>query len=335
MATDVDVRQYVMTPADVSNDVIGLLRAAKSEGWRVVTLGHPELDAVVTLYPGSLTGILGRPSMGKSMLCKQIARREIQRIQASGDDAACVVYVTLEEAPAVVGMALDGWDLPLRSVMSGDYDLDERELAAMYLVKLPLFVIRHPGVVEGRIPAALTPTRLYAAIQSIVEDYPSEPKAPRRRPSLVVLDYIQLLQADDLAMSEGAKTAQVTSAIEGAKRLAMQLDVPVIMAVQAGRQTDQRIDQMPAMSDAQWASAIEQACDVVLGVHRPCRREDLADQMRSGERVDVSINGRTFRVTDQLMVVGLIKQRAGVGYGRFPAYLDPVKLTMHGVERHA
>lgn len=108
MTEPVDVRQYVMTPADVSNDVIELLRAAKSDDWRVVDTGLVELDEVVTLYPGSLTGILGRPSMGKSLWAKALARRELERIARSGRKDECVVYVTLEEAPAVIGMALDG-----------------------------------------------------------------------------------------------------------------------------------------------------------------------------------------------------------------------------------
>ena len=333
--TDTDVRQYVMTPVDVSNAVIAMLESAKRDDWHLIGTGHPDLDAVTTLYPGSLTGVLGRPSHGKSMLCKAIAKRELERIRDADARDQCVVYVTLEEDPAVVGMALDGWDLSVQDVTRGRFDLPERRRAAQYITKRPVFMVRHPGLVDGKMPPALTPALLYRAIESIAEDYPSDPKAPKFKPTLVVLDYVQLLQADDLPMSERKKTAQVTAAIEGAKNLAMRLSVPVVMAVQAGRQTDSHADQMPAMADAQWASAIEQACDVVLGVHRPCRRDDLADKMRSGQRVHVTLNGQSFAVNDSLMVIGLIKQRAGIGYGRFPAYLDPVGLTMHGIDRHA
>jgi replicative DNA helicase len=165
------------------------------------------------------------------------------------------------------------------------------------------------------------------------EHFPSDPKAKRIRPTLVILDYVQLLQGDDMAMTDRSKTAQVTAAIEGAKNLAVNLDVPVVMAVQAGRQTDSRGDYMPTMSDAQWASAIEQACDVVLGVHRPIRRDDLADQVRGGQTIRADINGQSYVVNDQLMVVGLVKQRAGKGAGRYPVYLDPVKLEMHETMR--
>lgn len=333
--TDTNIRDYVMTASDVANAVIAMLDAAKSEDWHLISTGHPDLDAITTLYPGSLTGILGRPSHGKSMLCKAIAKRELARIRKDGARDQCVVYVTLEEAPAVVGMALDGWNLSIQDVARGRFELEERRMAAAYITKQPLFMVRHPGIVNGKMPPALTPQILYRAIESIAEDYPSDPKAARYRPTLVVLDYVQLLQADDLPVTEKAKTAQVTAAIEGAKNLAMRLCVPVVMAVQAGRQTDSHSDQMPAMADAQWASAIEQACDVVLGVHRPCRRDDFADKMRSGERIHVTLNGQSFVVNDSLMVIGLIKQRAGVGYGRFPAYLDPVGLTMHGIDRHA
>jgi CheY-like chemotaxis protein len=51
--------------------------------------------------------LAGRPSMGKSLMCKYLAKRELARIQRVGDDSACVVYVSLEEADWVVGMGLD------------------------------------------------------------------------------------------------------------------------------------------------------------------------------------------------------------------------------------
>lgn len=332
-ATPIDPAAYVMTSAALAASVSEWLDRAKSENWRLVTLGHRLIDETVAIYPGSLTGILGRPSMGKSLLCKWLAKRECERIMAGipagGTPSECVVYVTLEESPEVISMALAGWHLSVADAVRGAFDLAVQKRAALELVRLPLFVLRHPGIVDGRVAPAMTPERLYAAIESIVADYPSDPDAARMRPTLVILDYVQLLQGDQLAMTDRTKTAQVTAAIEGAKNLATRLDVPVVMAVQAGRGTDSHSDYMPRMADAQWASAIEQACDVVLGVHRPIRRDDLADAIGAGQRVTVSLNGREWDVTDRLMVIGLVKQRAGVGAGRYPVYVDPVTLTLH------
>lgn len=324
-----DPSAYVMTSAALATDVVEWLRRVQSQDWRLVTLGHHALDRDIAIYPGSLTGILGRPSMGKSMVCKWIARREVRGIVESGREGECVVYVTLEEAPAVIGMALDGWDLSIQDVVRGRFDLEDATRRALYLAKLPLFLIRHPGLLAGRVAPALTPQRLYESIEQLVADYPSDPAKPRMRPTLVILDYVQLLQGDDLAMTEQTKTAQVTAAIEGAKNLAVRLQVPVVMAVQAGRQTDHRADFMPTMTDAQWASAIEQACDLVLGVHRPVRRDDLADDLGSGGPVHVKVNGKSYLVNNRLMVLGLVKQRAGKGTGRYPVYMDPVDLELH------
>lgn len=335
---DADPLAYVLTPAELAGDVYRWLGQAKSPGWRLATFGHRAIDQDLALYPGSLTGILGRPSMGKSLLCKWLAKREASRIAAGesvagGPSSECVVYVTLEETPEVIGMALDGWPLSVQDVVRGNYELDDWTDRALRLVSLPVYMIRHPGVVDGKLPPALTPQRLYEAISRLSQDFPADPEAARIRPTLVILDYVQLLQGDNLAMTEKTKTAQVTAAIEGAKNLAVSLRIPVIMAVQAGRQTDHRRDYMPTMGDAQWASAIEQACDAVLGVHRPIRREDFADQIRAGTSIKVTINGRAYDVTDRLMVIGLVKQRAGTGAGRYPVYLDPVTLTLHEMER--
>lgn len=325
---DVTPHAYVMTPADLANDVTDLLRAAKRDDYRAITTGHVELDRVVTMYPQSLTGILGRPSHGKSMLCKALARRELERIQSSQPCRDVVVYITLEESASVVGMSLGGWSLTMSDIVNARYDLAERERMAMELARLPLFVIRHPGIVNGKVAPSLTPERLYETIQTIATKYPADPALPRYHVSLVVLDYVQLLQGDKMAMSDSSKTAQVSSAIEGAKRLAVELSVPVVIAVQAGRNVDNRDDQMPAMADAQWASAIEQACDIVLGVHRPIRKESIQNDIRAGMHLTVNISGEQHTVTDSLMMIGLVKQRAGIGYGRYAAYLDPVTLKL-------
>lgn len=331
---EVDPREYIMTPGEIATDVVAMLRATQDERWRVVTTGHKPLDKILTLYPGSLTGILGRPSHGKSMLCKHIAKRELNRIRESGATDECVVYVTLEEQPAMVSMGLDGWQVSVGDIMARKVDVEPLIQKGLYLAELPLFIVRHPGLVGDKLMPPLTPSRLYAAIEAIAQDYPMDGSA-RMRPTLVVLDYVQLLQGDDLAMTDMVKTTQVTSAIEGAKNMAVRLKVPVVMAVQAGRQTDHRNDEMPTMSDAQWASALEQACDVVLGVHRPVRRTEHAEAMRSNAVVKTVINDQQYDVNDQLMIIGVVKQRSGIGYGRYPVYLDPIKLELYETVRHA
>jgi hypothetical protein len=261
----VDLREYVMTSAALASSVVAWLDEVTSDDYRLVTFDHRALDRDVAIYPGSLTGILGRPSHGKSMVCKWLAKRECSRILAAGvADQECVVYVTLEESPQVIAMALSGWRECIQDVVRGQFDHADAELRAVRMVKLPLFVLRHPGLVHGRVAPAMTPERLYCAIETIVADYPADEKKPRIRPTLVVLDYIQLLQGDSLAMTDRTKTAQVTAAIEGAKNLAVRLGVPVVMAVQAGRGTDVHVDCMPRMADAQWA-CLGGATTVMLG----------------------------------------------------------------------
>jgi hypothetical protein len=70
---------------------------------------------------------------------------------------------------------------------------------------------------------------------------------------------------------------------------------------------------------------------VVLGVHRPIRRDELADLIGAGKQAHVDYNGRQWLVTDRLLILGLVKQRAGVGTGRYPVCLDPVELELHAL----
>ena len=55
----------------------------------------------------------------------------------------------------------------------------------------------------------------------------------------------------------------------GLKRLAQQLDVPVIMAAQCNRASERDGGRMPMMSDIRGSGAIEQDSNCIMFVHRP------------------------------------------------------------------
>ena len=83
---------------------------------------------------------------------------------------------------------------------------------------------------------------------------------------LVLVDYIQLVSAEDPRDSRQEQIAKVSRRL---KTLARELQIPVIAMCQLNRMVEQRVDHRPRLSDLRESGEIEQNADVVLLLHRP------------------------------------------------------------------
>jgi replicative DNA helicase len=82
---------------------------------------------------------------------------------------------------------------------------------------------------------------------------------------LVIVDYLQLMRADDPRANRVEQVAQFS---RGLKILARELSVPVIGVSQLSRAPEQRPDKRPILSDLRESGSIEQDADVVGFLYR-------------------------------------------------------------------
>jgi replicative DNA helicase len=83
---------------------------------------------------------------------------------------------------------------------------------------------------------------------------------------LVVLDYLQLMQAGGRYENRNLEIAAIT---RGLKQLAKELNVPVIALSQLSRQPERRAgDHRPQLADLRESGSIEQDADVVMFIYR-------------------------------------------------------------------
>lgn len=211
--------------------------------------GFRELDKIIQGFRKGTLNILGaRPAMGKTTLAMNIAENVAQR-------GGRVLVFSLEMLSE---------------------DLGKRQLAAQsgYSVRdIESGMIGSARDWQNFMDTASSMARedivVYAKGVSTVQHIKNELyKNMREKPvSLVVIDYLQLLS---LSRDErtGSKYEEITKISRELKKLSLNANIPILCLSQLSRQSEERTDKHPMLSDLRDSGAIEQDADTVLFVHR-------------------------------------------------------------------
>ncbi len=94
---------------------------------------------------------------------------------------------------------------------------------------------------------------------------------------LIIIDYLQLINST--AKYSGNRVAEVSEISRDLKKLAMELEVPVIALAQLSRGTEQRKgdDRKPRLSDLRESGSIEQDADIVLFLYSEDYYENITN----------------------------------------------------------
>jgi replicative DNA helicase len=87
----------------------------------------------------------------------------------------------------------------------------------------------------------------------------------KQKLGLVVVDYLQLIDADNPKDSRQEQVARIARRLKG---MARELDIPVLCLAQLNRQAEVAKENRPRLSHLRESGAIEQDADLVMFVHR-------------------------------------------------------------------
>ncbi len=272
--------------------------------------GIASVDAILQpALPGDLIVILASRSSYKSgwmsFWANQVAQQIVARPDYSREFAmVCTWEMQIEELACYDLAARAGLDAA--DVWYGDIDetgLEALRTAAFERGAYPLWMIG-PSLKRRRRVSALTLPMVRDALLLMEDVY-------EIKPAIIYLDYLQVI--DPVQGEE--RRMQVMYNVDRSKQLGRDLGCPVVLGCQAGRQVDERGFKLPTLSDGQETSRIEQVADKVIALWYPKTTEALGDEIKE----------LGLKVTDNLLVFGLRKQRMGEAGQVLPLYVDPAR----------
>ncbi len=213
-----------------------------------VPTGFKRFDELTAgLQPSELVVVAGRPSMGKTSFCLNVA--EHSAIQEQVPVAIFSLEMSKEQLVQRMLCSVAKVDShKLRTGYLSDADWPRLTTGAGTLSEAPIFIDDTPGIslLEMRAKA-----RRLKAEQGL---------------GLVIIDYLQLIQGRGRAESRQQEISEISRSL---KAMAKELNVPVVALSQLSRAVESRQPPRPQLSDLRESGAIEQDADVVTFLYRP------------------------------------------------------------------
>ena len=216
---------------------------------------HPELLAgtptrfqaldrvLVGMGKGDLIVVGGRPGMGKTSFCMNIATNV-----AKVTDKNVAVFSLEMSSEQLVSRMLSSEALidsvNMRTGKLTDDDWRHLAEASSVLSNTNIYIDANPNI---------TPTAMKSKLRRL------------GNLGLVIIDYLQLMNPDVPTDNRVLDIASITRSI---KLMAKEFEIPIILCSQLARQSENRKDRQPMLSDLRDSGAIEQDADIVMFIYR-------------------------------------------------------------------
>ena len=219
-----------------------------------VPSGFTEIDKLTSGFqPSDLIIIAGRPSMGKTAFCLNIA----QHIAIEKNVPVALFSLEMSKEQLVLRMLCSEARVDANRVRGGflgETDWPKLTRAAGTLSEAPIFIDDTP---------ALSVLELRAKARRIMAEHSL---------GVVMVDYLQLMRGRGYSgRGRGgteSREQEISDISRSLKALAKELHIPVIALSQLNRRVEERQNKRPQLADLRESGAIEQDADVIAFIYR-------------------------------------------------------------------
>lgn len=248
---------------------------------RGIPTGFKGLDNLLAGFqPSDLIILAARPSVGKTALALDIARRTaIDHQTPVGIFSLEMSSHQLVDRIMASQSHLDSWMLR-RGKIKGDQFIALRN-ALDDLSRAPIYIDDQPGNTIMRMRSAARKLKIEKGLK------------------LLIVDYLQLMVPSN-ARAFDSMVQQVTEISRSLKHLARELQIPVLALSQLSRDVEKRGGE-PRLSDLRDSGSIEQDADVVMFIHGDDKRDAEGKREQMSEKKIIVAKHRNGPVGSILM----------------------------------
>ncbi len=223
---------------------------SKSEITGLAT-GFMDLDRLTSgLQPSDLIIVAARPSMGKTALALNIGTYIATH---TGEKGAVLIFsLEMSKEQLAMRMLTSESRIDSKKMRTGNLQQEDWDKLAMATDKLsiaPLYINDSSNI---------TPYEVITICKQLDKEL-------ENGISLVIVDYLQLMQGNKKTNSREQEIAEISRSFKG---VAKELNIPVIALSQLNRALENRSDKHPQLSDLRESGSIEQDADIILFIYR-------------------------------------------------------------------
>ena len=237
------VKTLVNSSMELAYERVDRVRKGETSG---ITSGLTDLDSYLNGFDSGKLYVIGaRPAMGKTAIALKLAKSA----SMTGKNVAIFSLEMSGESLAdrlILGESNIESDRYSSGYLS-DEDLKQLDKDINPLFNLPIYVDDNSNSTIRKMEAK------------------SRYLQKREGCDMIIIDYLQLTDGEGNNFNREQEIASIS---RGAKKMAKNLNVPVILLSQLSRVVESRPDKKPLLSDLRESGAIEQDADVVMFIYR-------------------------------------------------------------------
>ena len=250
LLNDQKQKKVFSSSAEILTQILGeikeRLKTAQLPG---LTSSFPDLDAITQGFHNSdLIIIAGRPSMGKTAFSLTLAKNIASKFHVG------IAFFSLEMTKQQL----------LYRLLSTETHIAHTRLRSGRISKDEWLNIHDAIETLSNLPFYIddTPNISVSEMQFKLQKLKEENECPL---GVIFVDYLQLLEDIEKTDNRVQELSKITRSL---KKLARELNVPIIVLSQLSRSVETRTNKRPMLSDLRESGSIEQDADVVIMLYR-------------------------------------------------------------------